>query len=86
MKLIKKTVNRISAYAGKNIVIKGFLCGVIVRCLLVILKGRFASFSLSTGIPEYMLRRIPYGILSCILYGILGALIGALFHFIRRKI
>lgn len=74
-----------SNFKKRNIIMIGFLCGIAVRCLLVILKGRFAFFSLSTGIPEYMLRRMPYGILTCILYGTIGVLIGMLFHFMSKK-
>lgn len=81
----KKMVNKISIHAGKNIIMKSFLCGVIVRCLLFIMEGRFLFFSFSTGIPEYVLRRIPYGISSCILFGVLGVLVGTLSHLHLNK-
>lgn len=70
----------------RSMIIIGFLCGIVARCLMLLFKGRFSFFSFSAGIPEYILRRMPYGIFSCLLYGMIGGLIGLLFYLVKKRI
>ena len=42
---------------------KGFLCGMLLYLFMIFMTGHFTFFRLSE-IPTYLLRRLPYGIMS----------------------
>ena len=56
---------------------KGFLCGMLLYLFMIFMTGHFTFFRLSE-IPTYLLRRLPYGIMKCFSFGVVGYLISLL--------
>lgn len=65
--------------------VKGFLCGMLLYVLMVLVTGHFTFFSGPAEIPLYLLRRLPYGMIKCIFFGVVGYLICLLYYIIRRS-
>lgn len=65
--------------------VKGFLCGMLLYLFMILVTGRFTFFSEPAEIPLYLLRRLPYGMMKCIIFGVVGYLINLLYFVKRRK-
>ena len=63
---------------------KGFLCGMLLYLFMIFMTGHFTFFRLSE-IPTYLLRRLPYGIMKCFSFGVVGCLISLCYYIEKRK-
>ena len=63
---------------------KGFLCGMLLYLFMIFMTGHFTFFRLSE-IPTYLLRRLPYGIMKCFSFGVVGYLISLCYYMEKRK-
>lgn len=64
--------------------VKGFLCGMLLYIFMIFMTGHFTFFSGPSEIPSYLLRRLPYGMIKCFSFGVVGYLI-SLFYYVKRR-
>lgn len=64
--------------------VKGFLCGMLLYLFMILVTGHFTFFSDTAEIPLYIFRRLPYGMIKCFSFGVIGYLV-SLLYFHKRK-
>lgn len=68
-----------------KIIIIGFIIGVVLYLFFLYVSERLVLFNIFDGIPQYIVKRIPVGLLKCFCCGVLGSLLLLLLNFIKRR-
>lgn len=74
-------LKKIKKHNLRNILIIGFLSGVLLYLVYCLLNGRIV---IGTSIPDYLIARIPYIIFKVIISGFVGSLVVYVISIIKR--
>lgn len=70
---------------SNKIKILGFLIGIFLYLFRVVSLGHVSFFNMSDGIPMYLLARLPFASIKCLIFGGLGILISWIFEIILKR-